>query len=517
MKITRPKSLLLPALVIILVSVFAMVALRFLIGKGASKQSFKQFCQASNCSELSHFELLERFSEWAQNQEKPHEKPDLLLISLDTLRSDRLSSYGHHRYTSPYMDKLAGKGVRFERVFSQSPRTLPSHMTIFTGLYPSSHGAHYNKAHTSSYPLSRENGTLPRWLKSGGYRTAAWTGGGQMSAEHGFGRGFEIYKDNYLRFISTKKLIFPYKWFNEKDESPCFLFIHTYQMHSPYSVPGNYAKLFDPGYEGPIISELSALFREMSRKKINMHRAFWGKGYEQHGEDHKINPEVFSSRDIRHLKALYDANIRYTDDVLRVFISQLIREGLMDNTVLIITSDHGEEFMEHGDFLHSKLYVETLRVPLIIFYPRKLPAGKVVKSRVRLIDIAPTLLELAGISKPAQVGGVSLLKTIYKDNDSRPAFSEEPWHHDTYHKSLRCENYVLYDKGEEGGELYNTAKDPYEQDDVSSEQQQITEAMFKKLLQFEQEHEFRQPAGDEPQKQLSEEKKKELRSLGYSK
>jgi len=311
---------------------------------------------------------------------------------------------------------------------------------------------------------------------------------------------------------------------SRNDGRPLFVFIHTYQIHDPYVPPPPYNKIFDPDYDGWIIGDYSELTREAkTRNYISLHRVFWGIGQRKKadaGGDFPLEHKHFGERDIFHLNALYDGEILYTDSVLEIFLARLAANKLLDNSILIITSDHGEEFMEHGDFLHRKLYRETIEVPLIIFFPGRVPAGKVVKTQVRLIDLAPTILELAGIAVPGQIQGKSLAPLIMGEEgaEDRPAYSENPWNRRTHHRSLRDAGFTLYDKESEGVELYDRAADHAEQKNISRERPDDMDKMNVRLEHFMDSEEYNpRPTAPVTQRPvpISPERLKELRALGY--
>jgi len=455
----------------------------------------------------------------AQNQ---NSRPHVIFISLDTLRADHLGCYGYSRDSSPFLDQFAHKGVRFHYVISQAPETTPSHMTMFTGLYPSSHATWVKKFNKDEargekkimIPLGNQWQTLPQWFKEAGYHTVAWTGGGMMVGDLGFNRGFDEYHEN-LKQINSKKMEIILNWFKDHSNQPCFIFIHTYQIHSPYLPPEPYNQIFDPDYNGWIIGDSKKLKSLARQKKIPKRDLYWGR--KPKGED---DISQFTPRDLHHLKSLYDGEILYTDKILEIFFNDLANNNLMTNTVVIITSDHGEEFLEHGGFRHSEtLYQEVLWVPLIVSYPGFLPEGKVVNSQVRLIDLPPTLLELAGLPIPEQIQGKSLIPLITgKENGNRPAYSEKHYSRTRPACSLRADGYVLYEKGEkkEAKELYDHQNDPGEKIDISRQQPDILSQMVKKAMDFKTSLNTKGSPnikGIKPtQKQLDT-----LRSLGYIK
>ena len=389
--------------------------------------------------------------------------PNIILISIDTLRADHLSCYGYQRKTSPNLDRIASEGVRFERVISQAPKTAPSHMTMFTSLYPSLHGVHRDYDQDIFFQLSPIWQTLTEILKKAGYRTAAFTGGGQVSAGFGFERGFEIYQEN-MYWLEWEDFLPVLDWLNQlKDNEPFFLFLHTYEVHDPYCPPEPYNKLYDPDYQGWILSDYQELKKRTGKDRRSVHNLFWG-GKEKGVKGDRLNLELISERDTQHFLALYDGEIRYTDEILGRFFKELEKRGLLgnDRTLLIITSDHGEEFREHGDFLHKRLYWETMEVPLIFYCPGIIPPGKVIKGQARLIDLAPTILDLIGIPIPEQMQGVSLKDIILSGSYIKlNAYSED--HFIKHQYGIRDNGVFFYLKGDEQIlELYFTDLDPKE-------------------------------------------------------
>jgi len=391
-------------------------------------------------------------------------------------------------------------------------------MTMFTGLYPSTHKVHfiYKGNKTEIIPLNGQWVTLPQLFKDTGYQTASWNGGGQVAGEAGFSRGFDELHEN-MGTITDKKMLYIKKWFSRHSKNPCFIFIHTYQIHDPYTPPRPYNEMFDPDYKGWIIGDKDKLRNLASGLSTGdsewfaLNKIFWQK------EGGKIDPDKFSSRDVYHLNALYDGAILYADNVLQDFFTSITREGIMNNTIVVLTSDHGEEFKEHGGFLHKDLYRETLWVPFVIFGPGYVPQGKVIESQVRLIDLPSTVLELAGIQVPKQFLGKSLVPLIMgeENGEDLPAYSEEPWSHSTIHRSLRTDSYMLYDKEKAGKELYDSKTDLSESTDISGIKTEILSTMEEKLNKVSKNiMSWRYQSGPMGN-QLSPERIEELRSLGY--
>lgn len=291
--------------------------------------------------------------------------PSAILISLDTLRADHLSTYGYRRETSPHLDAWARGGTVFERCISAATRTEASHMSMFTSLPPSLHGTTIGLS-----PLQAPVPTLAEVLRAEGLATAAITENGPLAARVGFGHGFERYVENKSPNLKRPEgfiedtLVDARTWLLRNRGRRFFLFLHTYQVHSPYEPPAEYRELFAEGPTG-------------------------------------------SARSVRAQIDDYDREIRYTDDVLAEFLEWLRREGFARDTHVVVTSDHGEEFLEHGLIGHENLpYEELLHVPLIWRGPG-IARGRRVAEPVSHLDLAPTLLDLLDAELPPHLRGQS--------------------------------------------------------------------------------------------------------------
>ena len=306
-----------------------------------------------------------------------------ILISLDTLRADHLSAYGYHRKTSPFLDQLAERSVLFERAVVQFPGTLISHMSIFTGYYPQQHAVYKPGA-----ILSPEIETLPQHFSAAGFRTSGHTEGGFMAPGFGFERGFEEFVVE--QYESDEDIVRTFdrglSFIEQLDaDERFFVFLHTYSIHDPYEPPAEYRHAFWDGPlltaiepDGPTLQDINSGFRDIDADSLE------------------------------YFKALYDGSILYVDSVLEQFFSRLEAMGVADDTTVVITSDHGEEFLDHGKMVHEQIYPESLFVPLLFVHP-DLDHAIRVPSLVQSIDFAPTLLELAGLAPPEHLPGNSLV------------------------------------------------------------------------------------------------------------
>ena len=328
--------------------------------------------------------------------------PNIVLVSIDSLRARNLGCYGYPKPTSPFIDELAQGGVLFENAVSTTTWTLPAHAAMFTGLYDSAHGLYDN-----GQRLGDGHTTLAEQLRDHGYATAGFFGGPYLHPTFGLDQGFDVYKScmtttsdaasadevrkgaQEVSGASHEDITGPRtrreiaQWASQAGDEPYFLFVHLWDVHYDYIPPAEYVEMFDPDYTGDLT-----------------------------GENFTTNPRIkqgLNERDLQHLLALYDGEIRFTDDILRGIFDDLEAQGLLENTLVIITADHGEEFYEHGRVGHQGVpFEEVLHVPLIVHWPEEIEGGKRVTDQVRLIDLAPTLYDILGITSDRPHSGRSL-------------------------------------------------------------------------------------------------------------
>ena len=290
---------------------------------------------------------------------------NVLLITLDTTRADRLGCYGYSAAGTPNLDTLAAQGVRFANTYASVPLTLPSHASVMTGLIPPSHGVRNN----GSYVLSPDKVTLAELLKGKGYSTAAFVASFSVDSRFGLDQGFDRYDDDFQAGSPFKALNAERKaeqvyekfqaWLKQGPKEPFLAWVHFFDPHLPYNPPSPYN-------------------------------------------------EKFADRP-------YDGEVAYMDYVLGQVMTLLRERGLMAKTLVVVAGDHGEAFNERGEAGHGVfLYDMVLRVPLILCAENRLPAGRVVESRVRLVDILPTVLDLLTLQPPSGLDGQSLLPSIEK-------------------------------------------------------------------------------------------------------
>lgn len=301
----------------------------------------------------------------------------VLLVSIDTLRRDHVGAYGYRRPTTPRLDALAAEGLLAEDAVSTSSWTLPAHLSMLTGADPGAHGGTDMR-----HGYNRRVPTLPALLRANGYATRAITSHLYVSPVYGLDEGFDrldFHQDRRASDVADRAI----DALDRHGDRPFFLFLHLYDPHWHYDPPEETRKLFVGPYQGSI----TGLWRDFSSRSA---------------------AEV-SEGDLQHLLALYDAEIRYADQEVGRVLDHLRARGLDRSTLVVVTSDHGEEFLEHGSWEHQKtLYEEVVRIPLVARGPGIAPRRE--KAPVSLLDVAPTALAWAGLAVPPSMRGRSLLQ-----------------------------------------------------------------------------------------------------------
>jgi arylsulfatase A-like enzyme len=474
---------------------------------------------------IYNYYLHTRLAKFDSHKELPYIRSDLrvppkdwnvILISIDTLRADHLGCYGYKRATSPHIDKLATEGILFSNHIAAAPATLISHASMFTSLNPSVHKAEM----LTRTALDSRFTTLAEFLKKEKFATAAFTEGGQLNKVFRLDQGFDRYDDTVEEGRVFDVLDRALAWLNAHEQDRFFLFLHTYQTHTPYQPPPPYHELFHPKYDGILGDAITAAeLVQINNKSL------------------EIGPD-----DYRYIIAQYDGEIAFMDEQLGHFFGKLKRSGLWEKTLIVLTSDHGEEFDEHGYMgWHSHtLFDEILKVPLIVKFPDSSFQGIIIRQQSRGIDIFPTIVDILGFQKPESIQGVSLFPLI-KDphlNTSLPAFSEKEEHE---LKSLRFDGYKLlvvsrkkeltdfekfwadmffykaahYYSKFDGRAFYNIETDPGETHNVYSSQKGLAKIFERKIQQLEEEN-TRLSGSFKPEK-VKEDREliRQLKGLGY--
>ena len=305
---------------------------------------------------------------------------NVILISIDDLRSDYLNTYGHKNPTSPNIDKFAQKSLVFENSFAQSSWTLPSHTAMLTGKYP-----HNLDIEIISDRLP-ESSSIAEILKNNDYLTAAYTSGAFINEDHGFARGFDTFEENDSWQDAETLTQNAIHWLNNNKQKKIFLFLHYFHVHDPYSPNGDSAKLVDPNYTGSLKSFDISQIVKLNKEEITLPQS-----------------------DLEQIKTLYDAELLELDSNLGKIFQLLSETKLIDNSIVVITSDHGEEFGERGGWgIHGySLYDELIKVPLIIRIPDSKPER--IPHLTELVDIVPTITSILNLKNPLEFDGVNLL------------------------------------------------------------------------------------------------------------
>ncbi len=403
-------------------------------------------------------------------------KPNIILITLDTTRADRVGFLGSDRGLTPNLDALSKQSVVFTKAYAQVPLTTPSHAALLTGTYPQ-----FNHLEDLGAPLGADLPYLPDVLHHRGYHTAAFLGAyilDPATSAPGFQRGFDVYdanfhqrkngEDRYKSIERRAEVVADHAlgWLSHHQQGPFFIWLHFYDAHDPY----------DP-------------------------------------------PEPFKTH---YASALYDGEIAYTDSIVGSFVDVLRKHGLYQNSVIAIAADHGEAFGEHGEERHGMfLYDETIHVPLLVKLPSERFAGKRIEEKVALADVAPTLLAAAGGLPPATMQARSLLSLIDDksagENKTKPAeqpvYSETNYAHRAFGwselRSWRTNKY-LYVKAPKR-ELYDQASDPTASKNLAGADKAIADTLDSQLASFQQKS---SRAKTEATK-LDPTQAEKLRALGY--
>jgi arylsulfatase A-like enzyme/Tfp pilus assembly protein PilF len=404
-------------------------------------------------------------------------RPNIVLITLDTTRADRMGFLGSDRKLTPNLDTLAKEAVAFSRAYAQVPLTTPSHAGILTGTYPQ-----FNHVNYMGDPLEKELPFLPDILHKNGYSTAAFVGALALepkSIAFGFERGFDVYDAGFHRRLGldryrtlerrgeevvSRALV----WLDKNRAAPFFLWVHLYDAHDPYDPPEPYKTKFQ--------------------------------------------------------SQLYDGEIAYEDAAVAKLLDGLRSHHLFDATLIAVMADHGEAFGEHGEKHHGIfLYDETIRVPLLFKLPGQ-KSGKTVDARVALVDVAPTILQEAKLSVPSQMQGKTLGNFFKDDRSAMPAqandsslrrsiYSESDYGHRSFGwsplQAWRSGKYLYVESPER--ELYEEGIDPLATHNLAADAKAVADTAAAQLAEF-----FRQTrGGTSPQTKLDIEQTESLHALGY--
>jgi arylsulfatase A-like enzyme len=440
----------------------------------------------------------------------------------DTLRADRLGCYGASRPATPHLDALAARGARVEEVYANSSWTVPSTASLLTGLHPSSHGLMTYKDRLRESAVS-----LAEVLARDGYVSAGIAANPVLSEKLGFGAGFDVWEEEIARgvlrrhreapVVATLEALglhepeehFPraeevvrrgLEWLDRRPAGPFFLYLHFLDPHDPYAPPPPY----DTRYLRPGAAQMRMRFGTLPEIMQGLRPA--------------------GAVELEALLGLYDGSVAYMDDQVGRFLAALEERGLLRDTLVVFTSDHGEEFNEHGGLGHEHtLYEELVRIPLVAAGPG-IVEGRVLRGPVRLIDVAPTILEAAGLTFPVPVEGASFLGALAGEQDLEPreVFMEEAYIgiRSPVHalRAIRAGDLKLIGStfhvqgiGPWRWELYDLRADPSERRDLAGDRPAEAASLQDRLEAWARRPRAAAP-GEAP---LDRELEEKLRALGY--
>lgn len=448
-----------------------------------------------------------------QNKRSNERLPNILLVTIDTLRADHVGCYGYERSTTPYIDSLAEKGTVFKNAISNIPWTTPSHFCFLTGAYAARHGSRDNLVNRR--PIKgKVTVSLAEVLGSIGYDTGAFVSGYPLLQRSGLDAGFDHYDDNMQdRLVAGSWKVerrapdtaasFK-KWFSgRKSEKPWFVWVHLYDPHGPYTPRPEYKSMFvDDGLE-PYDTILDSPENPPAPPD-------WT----------KIEGE---RQDRQYYISQYDAEIRMADDAVRDIMDSVEMAGQKDSTIVAVSADHGEYLGEHDMwYVHDNIYSQTLFIPMVFFGPG-VPERLVRHDFAETIDVAPTLLGLAGVSVPGSMMGGDLFEAGQKVDGKEYVLSESarPKRFSVINKSMQWTGPAP------GRELYDYIKDPLRKKSLFEQFSQEANSLEEFAVETIKRSHSPWPATavsynegkrkSEPKEtQLSEKDKRILKSLGYT-
>jgi arylsulfatase A-like enzyme len=471
----------------------------------------------------------------------------IILLVMDTVRADRVAGHdGAAADATPALREIAAEGVLFRRFYAAANYTLPAHMSMFTGLDPDEHrvGA------PGSESLLPGVVTLAGLLREAGYRSQAFHEGGFVAARFGFARGFDSYTHMPRATVVGENLGKVLRWLREREDEPYFLFLHTYAAHRPYGgydrhraryperlgrserdigrllrrYPLKRRKEFlDSGKLAPELVEFCTLFNQFADRQLGCGGAFLP-------PDYPSRPHF--EEDIAGIIASYDDRVARIDVAVRKIRAVLRERGEWEDTLLVVTSDHGEAFFEHGIYMHDYApFDEVLRVPLIISYPRvlRVGGGRVVDGIAWHLDLMPTILGLAGVAVPDGLQGVDLTPVLLgrdelaRDRAIFPRVSS-PQDDGRPVRRVVIRGFSKHfdghpEFGDEQGMLFDLARDPNERENLWRSHTELREELLQRRDEYQRS--LRRPTaepvgeGGDPLEGVPEDEEAFLRALGY--
>jgi arylsulfatase A-like enzyme len=397
--------------------------------------------------------------------------PNIVLLTVDSLRADHLGCYGYHLETSPRCDAFAAQGTLCERLYDCAIPTHPAYTTLYTGQHALTHNI---VAINGPARLAQETPVLPELLLEAGYVTCAVDN--LWRWHRWFGQGYEYYIDPSVRHnipsgvrceALNERAV---HWLRTRPDGPFFLFMHYWDTHAPYVAPQRYGHLF---YDGDPVDPANHSLDGAWRHPVGMMaRETW------------LRTPRGVATDADYVRALYDREVRYVDDGIGAMLDALVDLDLVENTLVLVMADHGESIAEHGVFFeHYGLYDCTVRVPFMMRWPGRVPAGRRLSQMLHNTDIAPTILDAVGLPIPPSMEGRSswpLVADARNDGGHDSVISLECSYQAQW--SLRTSSYLYILSREQDfagnplRELYDLSQDPAEKRNIAEEHPQVAQA-----------------------------------------
>ena len=465
--------------------------------------------------------------------------PSVVVISLDTVRADHLSVYGYPRETSPLLARFAARATRYPRAVSTSDMTLPSHASMFTGLYPLAHGAHYAPPHHPyGTRLADEYTTLAEILSAAGYRTGGVTANpGYLGRDYNLSQGFQFWDDQratpwvhsvppyfvraaileWLSIAVPQQLrVAPYRHADEINSSvfayldelgqpspsgrvPFLLFVNFMDAHWPYLPPARFRDIFEPHGNWQLTP---AAYLKLEREVSSLERPI-------------AEPEH------RELTLRYDESIAYLDSEVGRLLDRLDQLGVFDDSLVIVTSDHGEAFGERNLVEHAvSVHSDQVNVPLLIKFPGQTQA-RVDDRLASGVDLLPTILDSVGLPIPRGLHGQSLAEAATARpviSESYPSGLQMHWHtrFDRIERSLILGSHKLIHSTRAPSQLYDVVADPFERDDLSGSHSELVQEREAALARWVSSISSRAPEPTNEVEEIDPELRANLKALGYA-
>jgi len=417
------------------------------------------------------------------------DRPNVILIIIDTLRADHVGHHGYSRPTTPNLDEFAAQAFTFKNAITPAPWTSPAIASLFTAQYPYVLGYDSDVVMLDNTALC-----LAEVLRNNGYKTKGVISHIYVSAELGFDQGFESFDEDNAQghgHVSSPSVTDKGIAFIEKHENEFFLFLHYFDPHCDYILHDGYD--YYPEYDGPLTS--GQPIQDLREKAPGM-----------------------SADDVRYLEALYDSEISFTDQHVARFLGHLKELDLYEKCLIVITADHGEEFLERGDYWigHTKTtYQELIHVPLVIKLPGQ-KKGKVLEEYVSLIDLMPTILSAVDLDLPEgyEHDGHPLTLSHDAPIKTRPVFSEtQRW---GTHRSVIVDGYkLLYDIKARETYLFNLKLDPSEKEDLAEDDADKVRELWPRLNKWDYDMRLKRTKFVSQRPRLTKQQREQLKSLGY--